>query len=548
MSDKIKQQFNAEFVHAMLLSGVANLRSHCKEINELNVFPIPDGDTGDNMLMTLEGGTSACVGAASLSEAAKKIQSGMLLSARGNSGVILSQFFAGAAGHFRGIESPGMADVEEAFRKGVKKAYSAVVTPQEGTILTVAREATEAACEARGRNIAEFLEAFIIEGRESLKRTPDLLPVLKEAGVIDSGGAGLLCIMEGMYAFVTGNTVPEVEEAPKIAAPAAIDPDLFTEDTELQFGYCTELLLRLQTKKTDIETFNEGVIISYLETIGDSIVCVKTGSIVKIHVHTMTPYKVLEFCQKYGEYLTVKIENMMLQHNGAEEIKEKKSEEKKPFGVVAVANGEGIKNTFADFGCDFVIFGGQTMNPSSKDFISAFEKVCAETIFVLPNNSNIILAARQAAELYKDADVRVIPTKTVGDAYAVLSMLDFTSGDADEIEAIMTESFAEVTTLEVSRSIRDAEIGGVAVKEGDYLCISGKDILASEPDLFTAAASGLNKIDLSLRSVLIIVAGKDANESTTEIISDYVTKKYPLIEVSVDNGQQEIYDYIFIAE
>lgn len=547
MSEVIIKQVNSEFASGMLMAGVANLRSHCNEINELNVFPIPDGDTGDNMLMTLEGGVTAALGASTISEAAKKIQSGMLLSARGNSGVILSQFFAGLAGHFRGIDSPGMADIEEGFRCGVKQAYSAVVYPQEGTILTVAREATEAACEARGRNIAEFLEAFIVEARESLKRTPDLLPVLKDAGVVDSGGAGLLCIMEGMYAFVTGKTVIDSEEVTASKAPAEINPDLFTEDTELEFGYCTELLLRLQTKKTDISTFSEGTIISFLETIGDSIVCVKTGSIVKIHVHTMTPYKVLEFCQKFGEYLTVKIENMMLQHNGTKEEKASNGE-RKPYGVVAVANGEGIKNTFAEFGCDYVIFGGQTMNPSSKDFISAFEKTNADTIFVLPNNSNIILAAKQAADLYEGADIRVIPTKTIGDAYAVLSMLDFTSDNADEIEKDMTESFSDVVTLEVSQSIRDAEIGDVKVKCGQYLCISGKEILASEPDLFYASASGLNKIDLSMRSLLIIVAGKDANEETTEKIREYITKKYPLIEVSVDNGMQEIYEYIFIAE
>ena len=430
---------------AMILAGTANLSRHMEEVNDLNVFPIPDGDTGSNMMMTMQGGASVARGLdANLSEASGKIARGMLLGARGNSGVILSQFFAGLAEGFHTYEEADVHAVEKAVACGVGCAYESVVTPTPGTILTVIKDACNYAGHCNCETVDAYFLAFIDEARRALARTPDLLPVLKEAGVVDSGGAGLLYIVEGMFAYLCGKAPEDVEFEIR-EETHTIDPDLFGADSVMEFGYCTELLLRLQTIKTDPATFDVNIITDYLQSIGDSVVTVKDDSIVKLHVHTMTPYKVLEFCQQYGEFLTIKIENMMLQHNETvaneqASVAVSASEQKSPFGIVAVAAGDGICEAFLEMGADEVVRGGQTMNPSAEDFLLAFDRVGADTIFVLPNNGNVLLAARQAAALYRGSDVRVIPTKSIGDGYAVLSMLDLDSGDADRIEQEMQEA------------------------------------------------------------------------------------------------------------
>ena len=409
----------------MINSGAASLRAQAARINELNVFPIPDGDTGDNMLFTMMGGVCRD-GARSdvLEEEARRVSGGMLLSARGNSGVILSQFFEGIKNGFSGLRSADATAIGEAFRRGVAQAYGAVMAPAEGTILTVVREATEYACRQGADTPEGFLQAFLDEARRSLARTPELLPVLKQAGVVDSGAAGLICIAEGMLQAALGEEVDEGMAQEK--RTAALDLDAFGEDSVLEFGYCTELLIRLQNAKTDISAFDVKGVADYLQTLGDSVVAVKNGSIVKLHVHTMTPGRVLTYCQQYGEFLTVKIENMSLQHNST--VTERESTpsvgECKKYGVVAVASGEGLKQAFRDRGADVVVDGGQSMNPSAEDFIAAFDTVNAEVIFVFPNNGNVVLAARQAAQLYGRADIRVIESRTIGAGYASLAMLD----------------------------------------------------------------------------------------------------------------------------
>ncbi len=533
----------------MVNSGAANLKAHAKEINDLNVFPIPDGDTGDNMLMTMMGGVhydaSPCE---SLCEMADRISSGMLLSARGNSGVILSQFFEGVKNGFGGLRSADTNEIGEAFCQGVKQAYSSVMTPTEGTILTVVREATGYACAQNTETPEAFLNAFIDEAKRSLARTPDLLPVLKKAGVVDSGAAGLIYIVDGMMKAIIGEDIGDFSGTTETSQE--LDPDAFNEDSVLEFGYCTELLVRLQNAKADISTFDVKVITDYLQTVGDSIVTVRNGSIVKLHVHTMTPQKVLDFCQQYGEFLKVKIENMSLQHNNTVTVEKESTpqQERKKYGVVAVACGEGLKATFRERGADVIVDGGQSMNPSAEDFIEAFDEVNADVIFVFPNNGNIVLTAQQAAHLYEKSDVRVIESTTIGAGYASLAMLDTASENVDAIVGELREAMEGVATAEISHCVRDAKFGDTDVFTGDYIGFVGKELLAVNPNRVVAACETIDALGFSGYDIGILIYGKDATEEEAQKIEAYTQARYKGKEFYVINGGQDIYDYILIVE
>ena len=531
----------------MINSGAANLKAHAKEINDLNVFPIPDGDTGDNMLMTMMGGVhhdaSSCE---SLCEMADRVSGGMLLSARGNSGVILSQFFEGVKNGFSGLRSADTNEIGEAFRYGVKQAYSSVMTPTEGTILTVVREATEYACNQNTNTPEDFLNAFIDEAKRSLARTPELLPVLKKAGVVDSGAAGLIYIVDGMMKAVIGEDIGDFSEVTEKSGK--LDLDAFNEDSVLEFGYCTELLVRLQNAKTDIAHFDVKVITDYLQTIGDSIVTVRNGSIVKLHVHTMMPQKVLEFCQQYGEFLKVKIENMSLQHNNTVTEEKAPAKERKQYGVVAVACGEGLKETFRERGADVIVDGGQSMNPSAEDFIDAFDEVNADVIFVFPNNGNIILTAQQAAHLYEASDVRVIESTTIGAGYASLAMLDTGSGDTDAIVDDLRMAMDGVVTAEISHCVRDASIDGTDLHTGEYIGFVGKNLLSANKERLDTVCETIDKMGLANYDVCIIFCGRDATDEEAEKIEAYIHSHYRGKEVYIINGGQDVYDYIVIVE
>ena len=530
----------------MINSGAANLKAHAKEINDLNVFPIPDGDTGDNMLMTMMGGVRQDdTISEALNEMSRRISSGMLLSARGNSGVILSQFFEGIKNGFSGLKSADTHEIGEAFRQGVKQAYGSVMTPTEGTILTVVREATEYACNQNTDTPEAFLNAFIVEAKASLARTPELLPVLKKAGVVDSGAAGLIYIVDGMMKAVIGEDIADPFEVTE--ASQEVNMEAFNEDSILEFGYCTELLVRLQNAKTDIPTFDVKVITDYLQTIGDSIVTVRNGSIVKLHVHTMTPQKVLDFCQQYGEFLKVKIENMSLQHNN-NVTAEASVKERKPYGAVAVACGEGLKNTFRERGADVIVDGGQSMNPSAEDFIEAFDEVNADVIFVFPNNSNIILTAQQAAHLYEKSDVRVIESKTIGAGYASLAMLDTSSGNTDAIVAELQMAMEGVLTAEISHCVRDAAIDGKEIHAGDYIGFVGKELLAVNESRLMTVCESIDAIGFSNYDFCILICGKDANDEEAKRIEAYIKARYKNKELYIINGGQDVYDYVMVIE
>lgn len=552
---------DAKLYNQLIQMGTANLKIHCQEVNNLNVFPIPDGDTGDNMLLTMTGGTTAISDdIASLSVEAEKVSGGMLLGARGNSGVILSQFFDGITAGLKGLETADLQQIKEAFKEGVKHAYQAVMTPTEGTILTVAKDSVNYAYAQPSKDILEFFNDLVKEAKISLERTPDLLEVLKKAGVVDSGGAGLVYIYEGMKSCLAGETLEslgleEVHAAGEVAAKLNLDLDKFTEDSVLEFGYCTELLLRLQNAKCDPVNFDIQVIKDFLNTLGNSVVIFKTGSIVKMHVHTMTPDKVLAFCQQFGEFLTIKIENMSLQHNnlgeeaaGSELHNADKVQEHKKFGFVAVATGNGIKQMFQDNGANYIIDGGQSMNPSAEDFVKAFDIVNAETIFVFPNNGNVILAAQQASKMYDKADIRVIESHTIGDGYSALAMMDPDCDNVDELEEGMKFAMEGVSTVQVTHCVRDAEMDGVALKNGDYIGFLGKKILGHSTERKDTVLKTVDNIDFTDHEVCILIRGIDSTEEEANEIVSYIKKNHSGTEVYLMDGGQDIYSYYIIVE
>ncbi len=547
---KEQEKISAQCYAKMIAGGAVNLKEHVQEINDLNVFPIPDGDTGENMLLTMMGGAKLSESEENdLSALSRKISNEMLLSARGNSGVILSQFFDGITKGFSKVQEADVYRLKKAFKKGVEQAYKSVMTPTEGTILTVIREATEVACRVETNSPLDFLDAFLCEAKASLNRTPDLLPVLKEAGVVDSGGAGLIYIVDGMKMAMLGKEIGNALVTQREKTDE-IDIDAFDENSVLTFGYCTEVLLRLQTCKVDINSFSESVIIDYLGAIGDSMVVVKSGSVVKIHIHTMTPYKVLEFLQRYGEFLKVKIENMSLQHNNTikEENQDKKADTpRKEYGVIAVAAGEGIKEMFTELGVDYIVDGGQSMNPSAQDMLSAFEAVNADTIFVYPNNGNIVLTAKQASELYDKSEVVVIESKTIGQGYASISMLD-TSLNKEALKAQLIEAMDGVVTVEVTHAVRDTTMSGLSIEKDDYIGIVGKEILSSEKSPVETVCKTLEKIGFNDYCACILISGKNANEDDIGVLEGYLGKEYPNQEIYIVNGQQDVYDYIMIIQ
>ena len=516
---------NGALLAAMIKNGAASLKNKVKEVNDLNVFPIPDGDTGDNMFLTIDAGVVALADEpASVGEAARLAANGMLLGARGNSGVILSRIFAGIARGLEGVDEADVRTFHKAMESGVKESYSAVSVPVEGTILTVYRDAVRYAgtCITGGTSMETYFEDLHYE----------------------------LCryIAEGMAKALSGEMTELAETS---AARKNVDLNAFTEDSVLEFGYCTEFLLRLQRAKVDIDTFDVNPLIEWLGSVGDSVVCFKEGSIVKVHVHTMKPGDVFNHVQQYGEFLTIKVENMTLQHNevhGGESFKSRIEKPRKPFGIVSVAAGKGIKETFLNLGCDVVVDGGQSMNPSAEDMISAFEQINADVIFVFPNNSNIIMTANQAAEIYKGSDVRVVPSKTIGEGYAAISMLDTEIGDTDAIIESLKEIIADVVTGTVSKAVRDTEMGGVSVRKDDYIGFVGDTIYVDSPDRAEAALVLAEKMNAKRYDIMLVCCGEDVSSDESDKLQKELSKAYRRTEVVMIDGGQPIYDYIIILE
>ncbi len=556
----ILNKLNGEQFKELVTNGARNLRLNIEEVDSLNVFPVPDGDTGTNMTRTIEGGIDAVksMNEKNLGVLGKALSKGMLLGARGNSGVILSQIFRGICRGFEGKEEVNALELAEAYKIGVKQAYGAVVTPVEGTILTVFREATESASKivTKDSTINEFFEEHLKQASISLKKTIDLLPVLKEAGVIDSGGAGYVYIVKGIVKYLDGEKIEQelssTSDNKQEAAP--IDFSAFGADDILQFGYCTEFILRLQNSKVNVEEFDVQTIIDNLneeDIAGDSIVALKDGDVIKVHVHTKEPGLVLHKMRKYGEFLTTKIENMALQHNenlSEEEHSQKKMEHKK-YAIVAVAQGAGIKEQFEAFGVDVVVSGNQTMNPSTEDFIRAFKQVDADNIIVFPNNKNIIMAAKQAAQLYKGANVKIAPSNSIPQCYSALTMLDFSSDDLTLIMGNFNEAIRNVVTVEITTAIRSTRVHGVIIHKNDHMGIVNGKIVFSGRMKNRIVYDVLRKIkDIKDKQVVTIIYGKDVTEDEKVKNMQMLKARFPYLEFGAIDGGQAVYKYLIAVE
>ena len=530
----------------MLYGGAAMLSLHTNELNALNVFPVADGDTGTNMLKTIEGGLASVEGEdiESISELSRRFSRGILLSARGNSGVILSQIFAGINEVLGEVESVNARTLAEAYIHGIKKSYAAVQNPTEGTILTVFRESTEYAAEniKEDSTLEDFYRLHIEEASRSLQRTKEILPALAEADVVDSGAAGYLYIAEGMSQVLEGKEIRY--EPSEHKSEARVDIDLFTRDSILEYGYCTEFLLRLTTSKCDPDSFEVAFAIDILKELGgESIVAYKEEDILKVHVHTFSPGVILERMQSYGEFLTVKIENMNLGHTEKEKKKPKKA-----FAVVAVAQGDGMSALFTDMGADRIVSGGQSANPAICDFVEAFKECNAKDIIVLPNNKNIILAARQAAELYTDAAVHVINTKNIAQGYAALSVITPGIKDIESIIASAERAAADVIDGEITRAVRDTVVNEKNISDGDYIAISGGRIVAVTENPEDAVISMLEAADIDLCEIITLFVGADVTEDKRVELTERLKEIYDEYEITVYDGGQEVYDYLVAVE
>lgn len=533
---------------AMLLNGYRNLIRNVELINDLNVFPVPDGDTGTNMARTLSGGVAAVKDEAAAGMYMKAFARGTLLSARGNSGVILSQFVHGLAEGMEGKTEIGLADFAYAMTLGERDAYHAVMQPTEGTILTLIRQGAAFLQSHSFDCFEDCFKALIAHLRSVLQHTPELLPVLKEAGVVDSGGAGLVCIFEGMEAALRGEVIESDAAADSSLKEAASAPTLgaFGPDSVLEYGYCTEFILQLMHAKCDIAAFSLQPMIDYYQSIGDSLVAVMDGDIVKIHVHTFCPEKVIDYARQFGEFITFKMENMSVQHN---EVMEARQTPKEKYAVVAVTCGQGIEEYFKEIGVKVTVSGGQTQNPSAEEFLAAFRRAASEHIVVLPNNSNIILTARQAAELFTDAQVHVIETKSMAEGYSALSMMDLYADTVEELLESMTCSLGGVTTGQVTTATRDTSMNGVEIQQGDHIGLADHRILSAEKSAVDAALAMLRNLDnMDEKQVLTVFYGEDLTEAELEELQSRVEAEYPLLETGYIYGGQAVYSLIMAIE
>lgn len=542
---------DGETLVRLLRGGAERIRENKDTINELNVFPVPDGDTGTNMMRTVESGVDKLMGEeATVGTLAAEFAKGTLLGARGNSGVILSQFISGVCSALSGSETVSPRQLAEAGLEGVRRAYAAVANPTEGTMLTVFRESVDYALKnlTEEDGIEELLRLHIEEARRSLAKTKELLPVLAEADVVDSGGAGYLCILIGMYDALMGKmSAVHFESRPTEAEK--VDYSLFTTKSELTYGYCTECLVRLQAAKGDPESFDREAFLTALTAMGgDSVVLIRDGDVLKLHVHTKTPGEVLALCQKYGEFLQVKIENMSLGHSG-ETTPVKKPERRKKYAAVAVSGGDGMTALFEELGVSAVVDGGQTANPSTEDLLTAFASVNAEHIFVLPNNSNILLTAEQAASLYEDAAVTVVPTRTLAEGYAALSVFNEGADTPEDILSDMTDAAEAVTTCEVSLAVRDATVDGVSVKAGEYIGIVDGKLTVSEKTETEALVATVSAVaELDDKELLTLFVGEGVSEAERVAATEALEAAFPDLETTVYMGGQRVYRYLVSLE
>lgn len=552
---------DAKTLQKMFIAGAKNLEAKKEWINELNVFPVPDGDTGTNMTLTIMSAAKEVGGITepTMENMAKAISTGSLRGARGNSGVILSQLFRGFTREIKKYEEINTEVLSRACVKAVETAYKAVMKPKEGTILTVAKGMADKACEMLGEtdDLAVVIDEIIKHGDYVLSQTPEMLPVLKQAGVVDSGGQGLMTVLKGAYDAFLGKEVDYTLD--EVSAPSGINKDdIPMEEADIKFGYCTEFIINLNKPMSDEteKSFKE-----FLESIGDSIVLVADDEIVKVHVHTNQPGEAFTRALTYGSLSRMKIDNMREEHHErliknaeklaeqqkAEEEKKKTDEPKKKYGFIAVSVGEGLDEIFKGLNVDYIISGGQTMNPSTEDILNAVEKVNAETIFVLPNNKNIILAANQAESLVEDKNVIVIPSKTI--PQGISAMIGFVEDNsAEDNKEAMTDSMSYVKTGEITYAVRDTVIDDKEIREGNIMGIGDEGILSVGDDITATTVDMIKKMQDEDSEIVSIYYGEGVTEDEAQTLASKLSEELPDLEVEVYSGGQPVYYYIASVE
>ena len=530
----------------MLQNGTNNLNNHKDHINALNVFPVPDGDTGTNMSLTFNSGNKSAYekDGKDIASVTKSLSRGLLMGARGNSGVILSQIFRGFAQSLEGLETASVNEIAQAFKRGSEVAYSAVMKPVEGTILTVSREGSAAALKFANENpnvsLEEYFNVLVEASNVSLENTPELLPVLKEVGVVDSGGAGLLLILEGFNEALHGRVIDRLDsEDSQVNAQTQMQSE--------EYGYCTEMILRLDNEGK--MKFSQDKMKAALAALGDSLVLVQDEDLVKVHVHTLSPGTVLNMVQKYGEFVTLKIDNMQEQHEEIlhNELKlDSEKQERKPYALVAVAAGDGLVDYFKQLRVDVVISGGQTMNPSTEDFMAKIKDINADNIIILPNNSNIILAAEQVKAVAEDQNIHVVPTKSI--IQGISACINFNPEETIENNLENMNSVLEyVKTGEVTYAIKDTKFNGVEIALGDYMGIANGSIVANSTDLFDTVKKLIADLVTEDDELLTLVVGQDTDQKLVKDIVDHVESEYD-VEVELIQGNQPVYYFIIGVE
>ncbi len=533
---------NGEQARKALINAHANLGNERDKVDSLNVFPVPDGDTGTNMYLTFTSGVDSIKESdeVHLGKVLKQFSRGLLMGARGNSGVILSQIFRGIALKLEDKESADICSFAEAIINGRDVAYKAVMNPVEGTILTVISDIAKSCADCRNKNIDSLLDLVIASGNKSLENTPNLLPVLKEAGVVDSGGYGLMVIFSGIHSYFHGEIITS-----QVVSDVFDSATVTNEDTE--FGYCTEFIIELDENKLRNNKFSEDKLKQQFSKLGDSLVVVHDEDIVKVHVHTLVPGEALNIGQKYGEFLKLKIENMTVQHN--EHYNDQPKVEKSEYAVICVSPGEGISELFRELGATHIIDGGQTMNPSTNDFVELIKSANAKNVLLIPNNSNIIMAASQAKELMdgEGVNVEVIEAKSVSQCQVALSFFN-TEADVKTNKEEMEDSYADLKYGEITYAVRDTNMNGVDVKKGEYIAIHNKKIVKSVNDREKALNALLSEMVDDESDIISIIYGEDVDEKDLEKLESMISADFSDLELELNSGKQPIYSYFVSVE
>ena len=548
------EKINGLVLAEMIDLGSKNLAKNAEKINSLNVFPVPDGDTGTNMNLSMSSGakeTAANV-VENIGELGKSFSKGLLMGARGNSGVILSQLFRGMSQHIADKKEVNAKEFAEAIQNGVSIAYKAIIKPVEGTILTVAREAAEAGLKAaeNSDSVVEVMEAIYAEAQASLKRTPDLLPILKEVGVVDSGGQGLVCVYQGFVAALKGEKIEGLESVETNVVDMQFEDDHdmdFMSPEDIVYGFCTEFTVRLDKEKKE---FDEDKFRADMSKFGDSLLVISDSEYVKIHVHTETPGDVFNYGQQYGELIKIKSDNMREQHREVLRKQEAKQattpKELKEQAMISISMGAGLSKVLTSMGVDYIVEGGQTMNPSTEDIMKAIKEVNAKNIFIFPNNKNIQLAAKQAAELAEE-NVFVIESKTAPQGLAAVMVFN-PQASADENFANMQEVLSTVSTLEVTHAVRDTNIEGVEIKKDEFMGIKDGKIVVSNLSLNTVLEELLEKSIDEDKEIVTLYLGEESTEEYTDFLEQLIEEKYPDVEVELIESGQPVYPYIIGVE